>query len=234
MILLYRDIKSENGEGSTINLGSFILDLFFPPRCVFCSRLLKGGEQNYCTQCQNELPWIAGKEAEQKFDFISMCVSPLWFRDHVRESIHRFKFSDRNGYATCYGKLVAQCVEDHLLGKYDLITWVPLSKKRFRKRGYDQAMLLAMATALELNGIAVETLHKKFDTSMQSTINDDAMRRANILGAYEAVDPTLIDGKRILLIDDVVTTGSTLSECARTLLTAGATDVVCATICRAR
>ncbi len=217
-----------------MNLGAFILDLLFPSRCVFCGKLLKGGERDYCMQCQRELPWIEGKEAEQKFDFVSMCVSPLWFRDHVRESIHRYKFSDRNGYATCYGKLLAQCVEDHLSDKFDLITWVPLSKKRLRKRGYDQAMLLAMATALELNDIAVETLRKVFDTSAQSNINDDAMRRANILGAYEAVDSTLIEGKRILLIDDVVTTGSTLSECARTLLTAGASDVVCATLSKAR
>lgn len=211
-----------------------ILDLLFPPRCVFCGKILKQGESGFCDHCQRELPWILGQEAEQKPEFISLCASPLWYQGEVRESIHRYKFSDRNCYAKTYGKLVAQCVTDHLAGKYDLITWVPLSAKSLKRRGYDQAMLLAMAAALELGEVAVETLRKRRDTNAQSGLKDDSARRANVLGAYEVVDPVLIEGKRILLIDDVVTTGSTLSECARTLRTYGAEDVVCATLTRAR
>lgn len=215
-------------------LGNILLDLLFPPRCVFCRNILKQGESGICTHCQSQLPWSVGQSAEQKIEFISLCASPLWYQGDVRESIHRYKFSDRNGYAKTYGCLVAQCVTDHLTGRYDLITWVPLSSKSLRKRGYDQAMLLAMATALELGNVAVETLHKVRDTDPQSSLKDDAARRANVLGAYEATDPVLIEGKRVLLIDDVVTTGSTLSECARVLRTYGAADVVCATLARAR
>ena len=214
--------------------GSFLLDLLFPPRCVFCRKILKRGESGFCEHCQSELPWITGQAAEQKPEFISLCVSPLWYQGDVRESIHRYKFSDRNGYAKTYGRLVAQCVRDHLDGRYDLITWVPLSARSLKKRGYDQAMLLAMAAALELNDVAVETLRKARDTDAQSSLKEDAARRANVLGAYEVVDPVLVEGKRVLLIDDVVTTGSTLSECARTLRTYGAKDVVCATLARAR
>lgn len=151
----------------------------------------------------------------------------------MRESIHRYKFQDRSGYSGYYGHLLAQCVTDHLTGMYDLITWVPLSAKRLKKRGYDQAMLLAMAAALELDDVAVETLRKARDTEAQSGLKDRSARRANVLGAYEVIDPELIAGKRILLIDDVVTTGSTLSECARTLRTFGASDVVCASLTRA-
>lgn len=214
--------------------GGFLLDLLFPPRCVFCKSILKRGENGLCTHCQSELPWIVGQAAEQEPEFISCCVSPLWYQGDVRESIHRYKFSDRNGYAKTYGRLVAQCVTDHLAGRYDLITWVPLSARSLKKRGYDQAMLLAMATALELDEVAVETLRKARDTSAQSSLKEDAARRANVLGAYEVVDPVLVEGKRFLLIDDVVTTGSTLSECARVLRTYGAVDVVCATLTRAR
>ena len=211
-----------------------LLDLLFPPRCVFCKGILKQGEHGLCARCQNELPWIVGQAAEQKLEFITLCASPLWYQGNVRESIHRYKFSDRNGYAKTYGRLVAQCVSDHLAGQYDLITWVPLSSKSLKKRGYDQAMLLAMAAALELGEVAVETLRKARDTDAQSSLKEDAARRANVLGAYEVVDLALVEGKRILLIDDVVTTGSTLSECARTLRTYGAKDVVCATLARAR
>ncbi len=215
-------------------VGSFLLDLLFPPRCVFCRTILKRGESGFCASCQRELPWIAGQAAEQQPEFISLCASPLWYQGDVRESIHRYKFYDRNGYAKTYGRLVAQCVTDHLAGRYDLITWVPLSAKSLKKRGYDQAMLLAMAVALELNDVAVETLRKARDTDAQSSLKEDAARRANVLGAYEVVDPALVEGKSLLLIDDVVTTGSTLSECARTLRTYGAKDVVCATLARAR
>lgn len=215
-------------------LADVLLDLVFPPKCVFCGKILKQGEHGFCLQCQKELPWIVGQAAEQKPEFISLCVSPLWYQGNVRNSIHRYKFHDRNGYAKVYGKLVAQCVSDHLPGKYDLITWVPLSARSLKKRGYDQAMLLAMAVSLELGGVAVETLRKQRNTSAQSSLKGESARKANVLGAYEAVDPVLIEGKRVLLIDDVVTTGSTLSECARVLRTYGAADVVCATLTRAK
>ena len=68
----------------------------------------------------------------------------------------------------------------------------------------------------------------------QSGLSDDAARRANVLGAYAAVDPELVEGRRVLLIDDVITTGATISECARILRTVGAKEVVCATLARAR
>lgn len=212
----------------------FVLDLLFPPKCVFCGKVLDSGESGFCRRCQRELPWLTDGEAELTGEFFSLCAAPLRYQDKVRDSIHRYKFKGRRGYHKVYGKLVAQCVHDHLDGRYDLITWVPLSDRRKRERGYDQAFLLASAAALELGDVAVETLRKERNTDPQSGITEDAQRRANVLGAYTPVDPELVAGKRILLIDDVVTTGSTLSECARTLRTMGAEDVVCAALARAR
>lgn len=212
----------------------FILDLLYPPRCVFCRALLRNDEKDLCTKCQPELPWITGEQARQKLEFVSTCISPLWYQGQVRDSIHRFKFSDRSGYANAYGHFIVQCIEDHLHGAYDFITWVPLSRKRMRQRGYNQAKLLADSIAYELGNITKETLRKIRETNAQSGLNNDAARRANVIGAYEVVAPEDVQGKRILLIDDVVTTGSTLSECARILRIYGAEDVVCATLARAR
>ena len=76
-------------------------------------------------------------------------------------------------------------------------------------------------------------MRKSRNNPAQSGIRDEAARRANVLGAYEIVDPELIRGRRVLLLDDVITTGSTVSECARVLRTFGAEDVVCATLARA-
>ena len=214
---------------------SVLLDLLFPPRCAFCRALLRRGESDLCQRCQRELPWISGPAAEQKPEFVSLCASPLWYEGAVRASFHRFKFKGRSGYAQVYGRLTAQCVRDHLSGRYDLITWVPLSPERLKKRGYDQAMLLACATALELGDVAVETLRKVRDAEAQSGLAGGAgARRANVLGAYQAADPELVAGRRVLLIDDVITTGATISECARILRTVGAREVVCATLARAR
>ena len=213
---------------------SWLLDLLFPPRCVFCGKLLATGERDFCARCQRELPWLEGPAAEQTGEFFSLCAAPLRYQGVVRDSIRRYKFKGRQGYHKAYGKLVAQCVHDHLAGKYDLITWVPLSEKRRRERGYDQAFLLASAAALELGDVAVETLRKARNTDPQSGLEGEPARRANVLGAYIAVDQTLVAGRRVLLIDDVVTTGATFSECARVLRTAGAKDVVCAALARAR
>ena len=213
---------------------AWLLDLLFPPKCVFCGRLLSSGERDFCARCQSELPWLEGAAAEQTGEFFSLCVSPLRYQDQVRDSIRRYKFKGRRGYHKAYGKLVAQCVHDHLAGRYDLISWVPLSDKRKKERGYDQAFLLASAAALELDDVAVETLRKGRHTDAQSGLDDDAARRANVLGADAVGDPERVAGKRVLLIDDVITTGSTMAECARALRTAGAKEVLCATLARAR
>ncbi len=212
---------------------SNILDLFFPPKCVFCAKVLEAGTPCICNSCQNGLPYIKGADIRQKGRFFDECVSPLRYEGKVRSSILRFKFKGAVSYADCYGKLLADCIRDNLSGRYDLITWVPLSSRRARSRGYDQAMLLALAAALELDDVAVETLIKTSHIPAQSTIEDGEARRANVSGVFEIKDVELISGKRVLLIDDIITTGATLSESARILLQNGAESVICATLARA-
>jgi predicted amidophosphoribosyltransferase len=98
-----------------------------------------------------------------------------------------------------------------LAGSFDIITWVPLSPRRHRKRGYSQARLLAEAAAAELGvGDCEELLKKRRNTPAQSAIKGRAERRANVSGAFEALRRGGLAGKRILLIDDVVTSGATL------------------------
>ena len=210
---------------------SVFLDLLFPPKCVFCGRVLNKGDDGWCDRCTEELPFAdnGGRQDGEVFDF---CVSPLYYRGPVRKSVLRYKFRGMSAYADVYGRLLADCIRECPDIKYDIITWVPLSSKRERTRGYDQAMLLALATALELGDVAAETLIKPHDVQAQSELGGKEERSANISGAYVAMDPELVEGKRVLLIDDVITTGSTLSECARVLLSAGAVGIVCATLAR--
>ena len=210
-----------------------LMDLLFPPRCAFCKSLLGRGERGMCPKCERDLPFTTNG-AEQSGEFYKACIAPLYYEDNVRESIIRFKFKEATAYAKLYGRLMADCIRERYEGRYDLITWVPLSDKRRKKRGYDQAMLLALAVALELGDVAVETLAKHTDVPAQSGAGDEEKRKANISGVYRVVDEELIMGKRILMIDDIVTTGSTLSECAYTLQLVGAKEVICCTLACAR
>ncbi len=212
---------------------SGLLDLVFPPRCVFCRRFVKNGKQTVCDSCRESLPY-AGGGGEKHGDHFAVCYAPLYYEGDVRESLLRFKFHGATGYAGAYARLLADCIRRYLAGRYDLISWVPLSKGRLKERGYDQSMLLAMSTALELDDVAVSTLKKVREVEKQSTVGSEEKRRANIMGAYAVEDAELIAGKRILLIDDIVTTGSTLSECAGTLRAAGAAEVVCVAVARTR
>lgn len=216
-----------------MKLWSALLDLLYPPRCTFCHCFVKSSAVAICDNCRKNLPYTTNG-GRQKADFVTVCVSPLYYEDDVRESLLRYKFHGATGYAKAYAPLVADCIREHLDQEYDLITWVPLSRKRLHRRGYDQARLLAEAVATELDTMAVGTLKKIRNTAAQSQTGSAEKRRANISGAYRVMNPALVADKRILLIDDIVTTGSTLSECARTLGLAGAECVICAAVARHR
>jgi len=125
--------------------GTWLLDLLFPMKCPFCQHILEDSRAPACPGCQKMLPWLSGREAERPVEFTSGCLSPLAYRDRVPDSIHRYKFPGTPSYAGAYGLLTAQCVRDNRAAPLDLVTWIPLSPKRRRKRGFDQAEALARA-----------------------------------------------------------------------------------------
>ena len=211
-----------------------LLDLLFPPKCPFCQSILEMPADPVCPACQKALPWLIGRAGERKVDFTRGCCSPMAYRGAVREAIHRYKFSGVRAYARPFGLLMAQCVQDRPEMAANLVTWAPLSRKRRRERGYDQGELLARAMAKRLGLPAVPTLVKARHTQPQSGLDSAEARRANALGAYALLSGVEVAGKRVLLADDVVTSGATLSECARTLLEAGAAEVWCVTLAQAR
>ena len=214
-----------------MRLSSAALDLLYPPKCPFCGRVLERGEEGACAICPEGLPWHPEPKAVPGCD---VCLSPLWYQDGVREGVHRYKFDGGAGHAALFGLLMAQCLTDRWDGPVDLVTWVPLHPKRLARRSYDQAELLALRVG-ELTGLAVEsTLEKVRAAAAQSGIDGEEARKANVKDAYRALPGLDLSGKRIVLIDDVATTGATLSECAAALRRAGAASVVGLTFARAR
>lgn len=216
-----------------MRLLQFLLDLLYPPKCPFCGRVLEQGEEGWCASCQDELPWTGAEDAKV-VEFCDACLSPLWYKDRVRKAMHRYKFEGGQGHAKLFGQLMAQCLQDRLTERADLITWAPLHSKRKRERGYDQAELLARRVG-ELTALPVEnTLEKVRATAVQSQSGEDEARKANVQGAYRTVPDLDLAGKHIVLIDDVATSGATLAECASALRQANAGFVVGLTFARAR
>ena len=211
-----------------MSLKEKLLDLFFPPRCAFCRRT---GVHGVCADCERTLPYAKVQLCEGAG--FGRCASPLLYEDAVRESLLRFKFHGAQSAAEGYGELLACCAAEELGGQFDTVTWVPVSKKREHERGYDQAYLLAKETARHWGIEPVRLLRKTRNNAAQSGLSSAAERRGNVLGVYEAENIDKIRGAKILLIDDILTTGATLGECVRVLREAGAADVVCATLARA-
>ena len=210
-----------------------LLDLLFPPRCPFCRALLKDHETLLCGRCRKELPWTSGAAQKQSFRHVESCVSPLFYEGEVRRSLLRYKFGGLSVYAPKYAELMCACIEGNGLS-FDLISWAPLGRKRLRKRGYDQAKLLALALSERLGKPCEQLLIKTKDNPPQSGTGSPEKRRANVSGVYRVKEPALVKGRRILLVDDIVTTGATLGECAKELKAAGAEQVCAVTLSRSR
>ena len=210
---------------------NWLLDLIYPPRCAFCRRLLDRQEKGVCRFCRPKLPYVPADGQVQHFRNVDKCLSPLYYHGSVKDSLHRYKFGGATAYADIYSEFIVKCIDENQIS-CDSITWVPLSRRRLRKRGYDQAELLAKLIAKHLGQRPVRLLKKLRDTPPQSRTGSAEKRRANIAGAYACLWPALVQGKRILLVDDIVTTGATLSEAAKVLKNAGAKEVICATLAR--
>lgn len=209
----------------------FLSNLLFPPKCILCRKLLDRQETDLCTDCRKHAPDF--NKPKSGIPLVAQWTALWYYKDNVRGSIHRFKFGRARHYAAPYGRMLAMRIAKTLPEDFDILTWVPTGTLRKMRRGYDQAMLLAEATAAELGVTPRAVLKKIRNTPPQSGIRDAAKRRANIFGAYRVIDKNLVIGKRILLLDDVITTGATCSECARVLLTAGAKTVYCAAVAAA-
>ncbi|MBQ3194617.1 MAG: ComF family protein [Oscillospiraceae bacterium] len=209
-----------------------LMQFLFPAKCVLCGTLLKNGETDLCKDCRLHAPEYPN--GKRKLQFLDSFAAVWYYEGTVRKSLLRYKFYNARSYADAYGRLMAMMLLQQYPEGFDCITWIPVSRRRKLRRGYDQVELIAKAVGKELGMSPVSLLIKVRHTSPQSGIRGAAQRRANVLGAYRETNREWIAGKRILLLDDILTTGATASEAARILLTAGAKEVHCAAVAAAR
>lgn len=209
-----------------------IFRLLYPPKCVLCRKVLECDETDVCSDCAEKAPVCP--PAKNKLPFIAGWCAVWYYKDDVRKSLLRYKFGMRRNYALSYANLLAQKLKAEYPEGFDILTWVPISRLRKLKRGFDQVEKLANAVAQQLGLTPIKTLKKIRHNQPQAGISEPAHRRANVLGVYKVIQPEVLWGKRVLLLDDVITTGATAGECSRMLLTAGAREVYVGAVAAAR
>jgi len=213
---------------SMFNLFYDLADLLFPRLCNACDRPLLKAERVICLKCGYDLPYtdfhlfVDNPLARQFWGRIPLhgATALLYFNKggKTQKMIHNLKYRQQTGIGLFLGRKIGE----HLLNTehyqdIDLIIPVPLHPRKMRKRGYNQSQFLADGIA-EILGIQVnnKTLIRKTATQSQ-TKKDRYTRFQNLQHTFSVVDKNILQGKHILLVDDVVTTGATLESCAAEL-----------------
>ena len=240
-------LKNEPGNGLRDHLKSVLKmlpELLFPRRCPLCDGLLSRDERYLCRACARDLPMIRGPVCLKcgrpvrsgRTEYCENCgrrehlftrgFAPYVYADAIQASVMRFKYQHRAEYASFYAASILLYGESLLKNwKIDVIVPVPIHTKRYRKRGYNQAEEIAVRLS-ELSGIPCDpsSVFRVKNTAAQKGL-DPSQRRKNLQNAFRVSDQETLKGKRILIVDDIYTTGTTVDSLAACLLSAGAAQV---------
>lgn len=209
---------------------SSIVDAIYPPKCIVCDAILNGEMGYICTDCNSRINWLESDffSVSLKKQAFDLARSLAAYDGAWQEVVHGFKYNNRTDFACVLGEMLSRQVDY----EYDLITAVPLHPKRLRERGYNQSALLAKVVAKETGFKCNLSVFKRAKYSAPQVGLAKEERMENIKGAFEFCGGGKINAD-ILLIDDVMTTGATVNECAKVLKRAGAGRVDVMTIARA-
>jgi len=206
-----------------------LLDLIYPPVCGICNKINK---KSLCKKCELQLKkyeiYTIEKCKARKFDYQ---IKILKYEDIVRSKIIDYKFNENSYLYKTFAKIILNNEKIYgFLQKYDIMLYVPMHIKKKMQRGYNQSELIAKEIAKKL-GIKFnnKSLIKIKNTAKQSTLTKN-QRRENVKDAYAIKNGDTIKNKRIILFDDIFTTGNTVEECSKVLKIAGAKEIVVLTL----
>ena len=210
-----------------------ILALFFPEHCPFCDNIIHP-LQDGCESCIQKIQSTAsccpycGKPLCECKDrkYLDGVYSFAFYEGGVRDGILRMKGEGRASLCRNFSRILSRQIPNR---DFDWVTFIPMSPKELRKRGYNPPKLLAQYLAKETKLPFRPLLDKTRETSAQHTLSLEK-RKTNLIDAFAVEKPSLVRGKRILLVDDILTSGATLEEGARTLKESGAHSVFAAVI----
>ncbi len=239
-----------------MHLFKHVLDFILPTFCAYCGdRLGDSSVPYFCSSCWNDFTLIqepvcscCGKPFEspealthspdhecgacrREHPFFDQSLSVGYFEGSLREAIHQFKYRPCRSLGKPLGQWMRRNIR--LVSDIDLLMPVPLHARRLKKRGFNQALMLAFQISKECKiPLSYDNLVRTKHTKPQVELSSDE-RIKNVAGAFDLRKPVLLQDTRILLVDDVLTTGATMNECARVLKNAGAGQVTALTLARA-
>lgn len=199
----------------------------FPTRCPYCNKVIHNYEPA-CPECRRHFPEFSYKSyAIGGYS----CAAPFPYTGNYAKAVRRLKFHNHGDLAKpLAAQIVLAVLEIYHDCRFDLITCVPMHKKDLRTRGYNQAELLARECAELMSLPYVNTLEKiKRNQPQHQTSGKERFK--NVRGVFRLTDQVSLRGKRVLLIDDIITTGNTLGECARILSKEKCAEINCAVVC---
>jgi ComF family protein len=229
-----------------------LLEFFLPRMCLFCGVAVgEAAAVAVCPECESQIEWVvsplctccgrvfATREGADRLCGDCQADPPPFARARaaalydgpVSQAITRFKFSRQMAFLPVMQHWLKRPLCLELVAAADLLTPVPLHPKRIKKRGFNQALLLARA--FPGAAVAREAVVRTRHTAPQVGLNPKE-RQDNVKGAFAVTDPARVKGKHVLLVDDLYTTGATVKECARVLRRAGASRVEVLTVARVR
>lgn len=204
-----------------------LVSVFFPQRCACCGRVIVPSAL-FCPECLAALPkTVYERSAVGGF----LCSAALLYEEPYSTALKRFKFHSKPGGLRGFAYLTVKAARERFAGKdFDAVTCVPMTRLAVFKRGYNQSEELARACA-KLMALPFEPVLEKYRSNAPQRTLNRSQRAKNVRGVFRIGKSHSVTGKRYLLIDDVITTGSTLGECARVLKTGGCSEVCCAVLC---
>ncbi|MBQ1814716.1 MAG: ComF family protein [Ruminococcus sp.] len=204
-----------------------LVSVFFPQRCACCGRVIVPSAL-FCEECLAALPkTVYERSAVGGF----LCSAALLYEEPYSTALKRFKFHSKPGGLRGFAYLTVKAARERFAGKdFDAVTCVPMTRLAVFKRGYNQSEELARACA-KLMALPFEPVLEKYRSNAPQRTLNRSQRAKNVRGVFRIRKSHSVTGKRYLLIDDVITTGSTLGECARVLKTGGCSEVCCAVLC---
>ena len=202
------------------------VNLFYPERCPYCNKVISLGAL-CCEECEKELTDIE-YHTYARGGYLTISTFP--YTGIFADAIKRFKFQNGRQFSYQLARMMADTiVREYGDREFDMITFVPLHPKNQKQRGYNQSELLARELSRILSIPLVSALRKTRYNKPQHSLKRVSEREKNVKGVYRCTDEKLIQNKKIILVDDIITTGFTMAECASTLKKAGADEIICLT-----
>ncbi len=216
-----------------------ILNFIYPDTCIFCRKIIGVSayeKQDFtCNNCKKKLEYIRGQNDLKKscntyFDYLLYAFK---YEGFVRTLLLDFKFYNKTYLHEFFASEILKIIQKFSQAKYDYILYVPISINRYFARGFNQSYMIAKYISNHINiPILKYGLVKIKNNKIQSTLKI-AQRKQNVSGVYKVLFRKSLAGKKVLLVDDIFTTGSTVNECSRILKDAGVLEITVATIARA-